>query len=88
MHTGAEAAAMEVFVYGTLTNRQQAAAALSTFEFDGPATLEGLHRVEGAYPTLAPGGSVAGRLLHTPAVERLDRYEESSANSTFARRYR
>jgi hypothetical protein len=29
------------------------------------ATLHGLHRVEGQYPTLAPGGSVAGRVLRT-----------------------
>lgn len=47
------------------------------YEFQGPATLEGCHRVDGRYPTLAPGGSVEGRLLSlgTGGLEALDRYE-------------
>ncbi|WP_121741369.1 gamma-glutamylcyclotransferase family protein [Natronorubrum halophilum] len=72
---------MLVFVYGTLTDPKQAAALLEEcsgeYEFVGRATLEGLHRVDGRYPTLVPGGSVEGRLLAVdePALERLDRYE-------------
>jgi len=63
------------FVYGTLTDPDTAAELLDSFSYDGPATLHGLHRVEGAYPTLLPGGSADGRILETPDVERLDRYE-------------
>ncbi|OVE83977.1 gamma-glutamylcyclotransferase family protein [Natronolimnobius baerhuensis] len=78
---------MYVFVYGTLTepNRVQDVLAVDTSDssqrdpslFDGPAVLEGLHRVEGRYPTLAPGGHVEGRLLcvDDQELERLDRYE-------------
>ena len=71
---------MTVFVYGTLTAPERATAVLgdgSQYEFVGPATLEGLHRVDGRYPTLAPGGSVDGRLLAVDdaGLERLDRYE-------------
>lgn len=66
---------MEVFVYGTLTNEDTAAAVLDSYEFPGPATLVGLRRLEGRYPTLAPGGSVEGRLLRTPENDALDRYE-------------
>ncbi|MWV40444.1 gamma-glutamylcyclotransferase family protein [Natrialba sp. INN-245] len=70
---------MYVFVYGTLTDpvRVESVVGDGRCEFDGPATLEGLHRVEGRYPTLAPGGSVDGRLLDVDdaALERLDRYE-------------
>ncbi|MEY7851253.1 gamma-glutamylcyclotransferase [Natrarchaeobius sp. A-rgal3] len=70
---------MYVFVYGTLTDPERVEAVLGDerYEFDGTATLEGLHRVEGRYPTLAPGGSVDGRLLEVDNVglERLDRYE-------------
>ena len=66
---------MDVFVYGTLTDAAQAAAVLDEFTYVGTATLSGLHRVEGRYPTLAPGGSVAGRLLRTDEVAALDRYE-------------
>lgn len=64
-----------VFVYGTLTEPDTAVAVLPAFEFVGSATLEGLHRVEGHYPTLAPGGAVSGRLLRTEHVDALDRYE-------------
>ncbi|UPW01849.1 gamma-glutamylcyclotransferase [Halorussus gelatinilyticus] len=66
---------MEVFVYGTLTDPERVARVLPTFEFRGAATLDGLHRVEGEYPTLAPGGRTDGRLLETPEIEALDAYE-------------
>lgn len=74
---------MFVFVYGTLTDPERVATVLETAVSDatdafvGRATLEGLHRVDGRYPTLAPGGSVAGRLLSVDeaSLERLDRYE-------------
>ena len=69
-----------VFVYGTLTDPEQVATVLGDspqYEFAGRATLEGCHRVDGRYPTLAPGGSVGGRLLAVDdaGLERLDRYE-------------
>lgn len=66
---------MDVFVYGTLTDPETAASVLETVEYLGPATLDGLHRVDGRYPTLAPGGSTDGRLLRTPDVRALDQYE-------------
>ncbi|RQG96551.1 gamma-glutamylcyclotransferase family protein [Natrarchaeobius chitinivorans] len=70
---------MYVFVYGTLTEPERADTVLGDdrYEFDGTATLEGLQRVEGQYPTLAPGGGVDGRLLvvDEAGLERLDRYE-------------
>lgn len=72
-----------MFVYGTLTDPGRVAAVLADgaddleYEFANLATLEGLHRVDGEYPTLAPGGSVDGRLLEVdPAgIEMLDAYE-------------
>lgn len=66
---------MLVFVYGTLTDTKIAASVLEEFEYEGSATLSGLHRVDGEYPTLAPGGQVEGRLLRTDELERLDAYE-------------
>ncbi|NHN42119.1 gamma-glutamylcyclotransferase [Halorubellus sp. JP-L1] len=45
------------------------------WSFVGDATLQGLHRVDGDYPTLAPGGSVTGRILRTDQVAALDTYE-------------
>jgi gamma-glutamylaminecyclotransferase len=63
------------FVYGTLTDRETATTVLDDFEYRGPAVLDGLDRVDGRYPTLAPGGRVEGRLLSTPEVDALDRYE-------------
>ncbi len=79
---------MAVFVYGTLTDRTQVARLLGpapetdrrsepSWQFLGEATVEGLHRVEGQYPTLLPGGSVDGRLLAVDdaGLDRLDRYE-------------
>ena len=66
---------MRLFVYGTLTDPDRAGAILDDFAFVGPAILEGCHRVDGAYPTLAPGGRVRGRLLETTEMEALDAYE-------------
>ncbi|PGF16534.1 gamma-glutamylcyclotransferase [Natrinema sp. CBA1119] len=73
---------MLVFVYGTLTEPERVATVLGDeddahYEFAGRATLEGLHRIDGRYPTLVPGGSVDGRLLAVgdAGLERLDRYE-------------
>ena len=68
---------MDVFVYGTLTDRDRAVAVLGPdgFSLLGPARLYGLRRVDGRYPTLAPGGSVDGTLLRTERIDALDRYE-------------
>ena len=66
---------MNVFVYGTLTDPEQVARVVTDFEFRDGATLDGLHRVEGEYPTLAPGGAVSGRILRTQEIEALDAYE-------------
>ena len=66
---------MAVFVYGTLTNRDTAARVVDTVEYRGRATIDGLHRVDGRYPTLLPGGRVEGRTLLVPEIEPLDRYE-------------
>ncbi|MFB6298775.1 MAG: gamma-glutamylcyclotransferase [Halobacteriales archaeon] len=64
-----------VFVYGTLADPDRVEAVLTDFVFRGRAVLDGLHRVEGRYPTLAPGGTVEGRLLETTTIEPLDEYE-------------
>jgi gamma-glutamylcyclotransferase (GGCT)/AIG2-like uncharacterized protein YtfP len=64
-----------LFVYGTLTEPERAAAVLDDWAYEGEAELSGLHRVDGEYPTLAPGGRVSGRLLRTDEVDRLDAYE-------------
>ena len=66
---------MDVFVYGTLTEPEQVGDLLDSFVFVGPATLTGLRLVEGEYPTLAPGGETAGRLLRTDEIDALDEYE-------------
>lgn len=82
---------MLVFVYGILTDPDRAEAVLGPasgvggptpgegidYEYVGRATLEGLRRVEGEYPTLVPGGSTEGRLLRTTpqGIERFDAYE-------------
>lgn len=66
---------MDVFVYGTLTSPERVRAVVDSFVFVGPAILRGLHAVEGEYPTLAPGGSVGGRVLRTDEVRALDAYE-------------
>lgn len=67
---------MEFFVYGTLTEPERVASVLDSFVFVGGAVLEGCHPVRGRFPTLAPGGRTAGRLLRTDEVETLDAYEE------------
>jgi gamma-glutamylcyclotransferase (GGCT)/AIG2-like uncharacterized protein YtfP len=66
---------MDVFVYGTLTNPERVASLVDSYAFVGPARLRGLHLVEGRYPTLAPGGEAAGRLLRTDDVAAIDAYE-------------
>ena len=69
---------MLVFVYGTLTDPDRAERSLGhPPEFVGAATLAGCRRVDGEYPTLAPGGSCEGRLLRVdrPDLDRLDAYE-------------
>ena len=66
---------MYVFAYGTLTDADRAAAILDEFEFCGDRVLDGLHRIEGIYPTLARGGKVRGRLLRTDGIDALDGYE-------------
>lgn len=66
---------METFVYGTLTDSGTAARMLDEFTYRDRATLHGLRRVDGRYPTLAPGGSTVGRILSTPQRDTLDRYE-------------
>lgn len=79
-----------VFVYGTLTDPDRVEAVLgderrpagdgtidASYEFVDSATLRGLHRVEGRYPTLAPGGEVEGQLLAVDrdGLDALDAYE-------------
>ena len=66
---------MDVFVYGTLTEPARVDAVLDSYVYVGPATLTGLRLVEGRYPTLAPGGETAGRLLRTDETSALDEYE-------------
>lgn len=66
---------MRAFVYGTLTDPGTAGRVLESYEFRDTATCAGLHRVDGEYPTLLPGGAVTGRILDTPDDEALDRYE-------------
>lgn len=66
---------MDVFVYGTLTDPAQVDAVLDEWAFGPDAVLDGLRRVEGEYPTLAPGGETEGRVLRTPEIDRLDAYE-------------
>lgn len=88
---GEDCSEATVFVYGTLTDPERAERVLGgpdgvggptprtgiDYEYVGRATLEGLRRIEGEYPTLVPGGSVEGRLLRTTprGIERLDAYE-------------
>lgn len=66
---------MDVFVYGTLTDPERAATVLCEYEYRGRAVLDGLHRVEGEYPTLGPGGQTEGRILRTDEIDALDAYE-------------
>lgn len=66
---------MDVFVYGTLTDPGRVDALLDDWAFGPDAVLRGAHRVDGRYPTLAPGGETEGRVLRTPERDALDRYE-------------
>lgn len=66
---------MDLFVYGTLTDPRRVGELVESYVFVGPATLVGLHPVEGRYPTLAPEGRVGGRLLRTDEVDAIDAYE-------------
>ena len=68
---------MDAFVYGTLRNPTRAGDVLENAVFDGDATLIGFHRVDGRYPTLAPGGRVEGRVLKLSNgdLDALDSYE-------------
>jgi gamma-glutamylcyclotransferase (GGCT)/AIG2-like uncharacterized protein YtfP len=70
-----------VFVYGTLVEPDRVDSILDEWQYVGDAVLEGLHRVEGTYPTLAPGGRAAGRLLRTDELDRLDAYEGVESGS-------
>lgn len=63
------------FVYGTLTEPERVGEVVDSFVFVGSAVVSGLHAVDGDYPTLAPGGSVGGRLLRTDGYDALDEYE-------------
>ncbi|ADQ68276.1 aig2-like family protein [Halogeometricum borinquense DSM 11551] len=63
------------FVYGTLTDAERVDSLLDDWSYGPTVELDGLHRVEGRYPTLAPGGSVHGRILRTDDVATLDEYE-------------
>ncbi|WP_435334063.1 gamma-glutamylcyclotransferase family protein [Haloarchaeobius sp. TZWWS8] len=66
---------MNVFVYGTLTDADRVDDLLDDWSFGPRVTLQGCHRVDGDYPTLAPGGSCAGRIIRVDAIDTLDRYE-------------
>lgn len=66
---------MDVFVYGTLTEPPRVERVVDSYAFVGGAVVRGVHPVDGRYPTLAPGGSVAGRLLRTAEIRALDDYE-------------
>ncbi|WP_332897731.1 gamma-glutamylcyclotransferase family protein [Haladaptatus sp. CMSO5] len=68
---------MDVFVYGTLTDPDTVSEVVASYEFVCDARLDGLRRVEGTYPTLAPapGDSVTGKLLRTADIRSLDAYE-------------
>jgi gamma-glutamylcyclotransferase (GGCT)/AIG2-like uncharacterized protein YtfP len=68
---------MDLFVYGTLTDPTRVASLVDAHVFLGAARVEGVHAVEGRYPTLAPGGTVAGRVLRVDdgAVAAVDAYE-------------
>jgi gamma-glutamylcyclotransferase (GGCT)/AIG2-like uncharacterized protein YtfP len=70
-------AGVDLFVYGTLTAPGRVATLVDAYVFVGPARVEGLHPVEGRHPTLAPGGTGAGRLLRIDDddVAAVDDYE-------------
>lgn len=64
-----------VFVYGTLTDPDRVSSVLDRYTTGPSVVCEGLQRVDGQYPTLAPGGQTRGRLLATSEIETLDSYE-------------
>lgn len=64
-----------VFVYGTLTDPDRVSTLLNRYRLGPSAVCEGLQRVDGQYPTLAPGGQTDGRLIETPEMDALDSYE-------------
>jgi len=68
---------VDAFVYGTLRDPERARKLLGHAEFGPDVRLRGLHRVEGRYPTLAPGGATEGRVLRLRDgdLEALDAYE-------------
>lgn len=68
---------MDAFVYGTLTDPDRAREVLGHADFGPDATLVGLQRVDGRYPTLAPGGETQGRVLQLRDgdLDALDAYE-------------
>lgn len=68
---------MRVFVYGTLRDPETTSTVLDAFEYADAATLAGLHRVEGEYPTLAPGSEVDQR----ETSEKSERRPAGTANS-------
>lgn len=66
---------MRVFVYGTLTEPEQARTVDPAATFAGSAILVGADCATGRYPTLIPGdGPVEGRLLDAD-IDAVDAYE-------------
>ncbi|MFQ3319420.1 MAG: gamma-glutamylaminecyclotransferase [Natronomonas sp.] len=68
---------MDAFVYGTLRDPARARELLGHADFGPDVRLVGLQRVEGEYPTLAPGGETDGRVLRLTGddLAALDAYE-------------
>lgn len=68
---------MDAFVYGTLRDASRAREVLGHADFGPDARLVGLHRADGRYPTLAPGGETRGRVLRLRGgdLDTLDAYE-------------
>lgn len=64
-----------LFVYGTLTDPTHLSTVVDAYTLGPPAVCVGLQRVDGRYPTLAPGGQTEGRLIATPELDALDSYE-------------
>ncbi|PSQ18610.1 gamma-glutamylcyclotransferase [Halobacteriales archaeon QS_8_69_26] len=77
---------MEVFVYGTLTDPDRARAVLDDgFEFGPDATLVGLRRVEGRYPTLASPTDASRRDGGGPGDDRETGTDEPSVEGRILR---
>jgi gamma-glutamylaminecyclotransferase len=68
---------VDAFVYGTLCDPERARELLGRADFGPEARLVGLERVDGRYPTLAPGGETSGRILRLEQgdLDSLDEYE-------------